>query len=103
MTAVEAHIDDPDFETDHLARESGISRRQLNRKLRALTGQSVREFIRIMRLKRAAQLLQQQSGTVTEIAYEVGFNNIGHFAKIFREQFGVSPSEYLKKNSGQKT
>lgn len=95
MAAVEAHIDDPDFETDDLARESAIGRRQLNRKLRALTGQSVREFIRTIRLKRAAYLLQQQSGTVTEIAYQVGFNSIGHFAKVFREQFGVAPSEYF--------
>ncbi|MFQ5605254.1 MAG: two-component regulator propeller domain-containing protein [bacterium] len=94
MDAVEAHIDDPDFETDNLAREAGYSRRQLNRKLRALTGQSVREFIRTIRLKRAAQLLQQQAGTVTEIAYEVGFNSIAHFSKVFREQFGVAPSEF---------
>lgn len=94
MAAVEAHIDDPAFETDDLAREAGVSRRHLNRKLRALTGQSVREFIRTLRLKRAAQLLQQKSGTVTEIAYEVGFQSIAHFAKIFREEFGVAPSEY---------
>ncbi len=94
MAAVEAHIDDPAFETDDLAREAGVSRRHLNRKLRALTGQSVREFIRTLRLKRAAQLLQRQSGTVTEIAYEVGFQSIAHFAKIFREEFGVAPSEY---------
>ena len=94
MAAVEAHIDDPAFETDDLAHEAAISRRQLNRKLRALTGQSVREFMRTIRLKRAAQLLQEQSGTVTEIAYEVGFNSIGHFAKIFRQEFGVAPSEF---------
>ena len=94
MAAVESHIDDPAFETDNLARKSGYSRRQLNRKLRALTGQSVREFIRTIRLKRAAQLLQQQSGTVTEIAYQVGFNSIAHFAKIFRQEFGVAPSEF---------
>jgi len=97
MAAVEAHIDDPAFETDDLAREAGVSRRHLNRKLRALTGQSVREFIRTLRLKRAAQLLQQQSGTVTEIAYEVGFQSIAHFAKIFREEFGVAPSDFSKK------
>ncbi len=94
MAAVEAHIDDPSFETNDLAREAAIGRRQLNRKLCALTGQSVREFIRTIRLKRAAQLLQQQAGTVTEISYQVGFNSIAHFAKIFREQFGVAPSEF---------
>ncbi len=96
MAAVEAHIDDTTFDTYALARETSVSRRHLNRKLRALTGQSVREFIRTIRLKRAAQLLQQQSGTVTEIAYEVGFQSIAHFAKVFREQFGVAPSAYEK-------
>ena len=96
MTAVEAHIDNVAFNTHHLASEAGVSRRHLNRKLRGLTGQTTREFIRTIRLKRAAQLLQQHSGTVTEIAYDVGFQNIGYFAKVFREQFGVSPSEYGK-------
>ena len=100
VAAVETHIDDPDFATENLARASGVSRRHLNRKLRALTGQSVREFMRTIRLKRAAQLLQQQAGTVTEIAYEVGFNSIGHFAKVFREQFGVAPSEFSGSSSG---
>ena len=94
IAAVEAHIDDPVFETDDLAREAGVSRRHLNRKLRGLAGQSVREFIRSMRLKRAALLLQQKSGTVTEIAYAVGFQSIAHFAKVFREEFGVAPSAY---------
>ena len=94
IAAVEAHIDDPAFETDDLAREAGVSRRHLNRKLRGLAGQSVREFIRSMRLKRAALLLQQKSGTVTEIAYAVGFQSIAHFAKVFREEFGVAPSAY---------
>ena len=94
IAAVEAHIDDPAFETDDLAREAGVSRRHLNRKMRGLAGQSVREFIRSMRLKRAALLLQQKSGTVTEIAYAVGFQSIAHFAKIFREEFGVAPAAY---------
>ena len=100
VAVVEAHLDNPAFVTDDLARASGTGRRQLNRKLRALTGQSVRAFIRTIRLKRAAQLLQQKTGTVTEISYEVGFNSIAHFAKIFRQQFGVAPSEYETMSSG---
>jgi signal transduction histidine kinase/ligand-binding sensor domain-containing protein/DNA-binding response OmpR family regulator len=94
MDIVEKHIADAEFTTDTLAWEVGLSRMQLNRKLQALTDQPSCGFIRMLRLKRAAQLLQQSAGTVTEIAYDVGFNSLSHFAKAFREQFGQSPSEY---------
>ncbi len=94
IEVIEQHIAEPEFDTHVLARESGFSRSQLNRKLRALTDQSPREFIRIIRLKRAAQLIAQKAGNVTEIAYDVGFNSISHFAKRFKEFYGVLPSEY---------
>ena len=94
MAVVEQHIADSGFDIQTMAREVGLSRMQLHRKLCALTDQSPSEFIRVMRLKRAAQLLEQKAGNVTEIAYEVGFNNIAYFAKRFRELYGLSPSEY---------
>lgn len=97
MAAVEAHIDQPAFVAGSLAQKAGLSPRQLTRKLRALTGQSPREFIRTIRLKRAAQLLQKNAGTVTEICFEVGFQSIAHFAKAFRKQFEVTPSQFRKK------
>ena len=103
MAIVEAHMDDAGLDTNKLAHGAGVSRRHLNRKLRALTGQSVREFIRSLRMKRAAQLLQQQFGSVTEIAYEVGFQSIAHFAKVFRKQFGVSPSEFANQNMNRQS
>ena len=73
-----------------------MSRSSLNRKLQALTNQSTHEFIRSLRLKRAAQLLKKATGSVTEIAYSVGFNNVSHFSKIFRQQFGQLPRDYAK-------
>ena len=95
IDTVEEYIGDPGLNTALLAREVGVSRMLLNTKLRALTGQSTGEFIRIMRLKRAAQLLQQGHGNVTQVAYDVGFQSLSYFARVFRTQFGLSPSEYL--------
>jgi signal transduction histidine kinase/ligand-binding sensor domain-containing protein/DNA-binding response OmpR family regulator len=95
VNAVEKNISNPDFDTTAFAREVGVSRMLLNTKIRALTGQTSGEFIRSLRLKRAAQLMQQNSGNVSEIAYEVGFQNLSYFAKTFREQFGQSPSKYV--------
>ncbi|KAA3619565.1 MAG: response regulator [Calditrichaeota bacterium] len=91
---VEQNIANSAFDIDQFCKNIAMSRSTLNRKLRALTGSSTNEFIRILRLKRAAQLLQQKNATIVEIAYEVGFNNPSWFAECFREQFGTSPSEY---------
>ncbi len=101
LEIAEIHISNPEFTTSEFSKEIGVSRQHLNNKLKALTDQSTREFLRTLRLKRAAQLFSQQAGNITEIAYEVGFNNLSHFAKIFKEQFGISPSEFMnsRKNS----
>ncbi len=70
---------------------------QLYRKLAALTDMTVKEFIRDIRLKRAAQLLIQKKMTVSEVAYAVGFRDLSHFRKCFRQQFGMNASEYIEK------
>lgn len=98
INIVEKNISDPDFDTTIMAKEVGVSRMLLNTKLKALTGLSTGEFIRTIRLKRAAQLLQQSYGNVTDVAYEVGFQSLSYFAKTFREQFGISPSRYPSKD-----
>ena len=100
ISVVEASLSNADFTPDQFGREVGLSRMQLHRKLVALTGQSSGDFIRIMRLKRAAQLLEGQAGNVSEIAYDVGFNTMSYFSKCFREQFGVSPNEYQGRGNG---
>ena len=76
------------------ANEMAMSRAHLNRKLRGLLGQRTGEFIRTMRLKRAAELLRQKSGSVSEVAYQVGFNHLSYFARCFKEQYGKLPHEY---------
>ena len=97
---IEEKMGDFEFDAQTLQQEMTLSRSQLFRKLKALTDQSITEFIRTIRLKRGAKLLEQQFGNVAEVTYEVGFNNLSYFAKCFKELFGVSPSEYVKQNSG---
>ena len=95
---IEKNMGDGEFDVASLREEVGLSHMQLFRKLKALTDQAPGDFIRTIRLKRAAQLMQQKFGNIAEITYEVGFNNLSYFAKCFREMFGMSPSEYIKNN-----
>jgi AraC-like DNA-binding protein len=88
------HIADPEFNVDTFGASISLSRRQLHRKLIALTGHPPSQFIRSLRLSRAAGLIAKKTGTITEIAYEVGFNNLSYFARCFQEEFGCTPSEY---------
>jgi len=97
MAIVDSHLSDADFSVEAFAAEVKMSRVQLHRKLKALTNQSVSEFMRTLRLRAAAKLLEQHKYTVSEVAYEVGFNNLSYFAKCFREEFGRLPSEYAAK------
>ena len=78
---VEEHMADESFSVDAFAGTLGLSARQLQRKLRALTGETPTEFVRLMRLRRAAQLLECRAGTISEIAYEVGFNHPTYFTQ----------------------
>ena len=103
---IQEHIADADYDTEKFAHDMCMSRMQLNRKLRALTGHSTHELVREFRLQRAAELLGKNAGNVSEVAFEVGFNDLSHFARVFRERFGMLPSEYKpagsEKTSGSK-
>jgi signal transduction histidine kinase/DNA-binding response OmpR family regulator len=94
MEMINEHIDDPQYTVQNLGDSIGMSRMTLHLKLKALTDQSPHNFIRLLRLKKAAVLLKQKTATVTEVAYEVGFKNLSHFAKAFQEQFGETPSHF---------
>jgi DNA-binding response OmpR family regulator/two-component sensor histidine kinase len=97
VDTVEKYMSDPDLDIEKFASEVGVSRMQLYRKLEALTNMTVKEFIRDIRIKRAAQLLEQNKASVSEIVYQVGFRDLAYFRKCFREQYGTSPSEYAAK------
>lgn len=95
VACIEQHIADSNFQVDDLCRELGLGRMQLYRKLKGLIGLSANEFIRSIKLKRAAQLIQQQKLTIAEVTYMVGFNDLHYFRQCFKKQFGVNPSEYV--------
>lgn len=88
-----SHIADSKLSVEDVAAEMSLSRVQMYRKVKALTGKTPVELIRMMRLKRAERLLKQGGRTVSEVAYEVGFSSPSYFAKCFREQFGRLPSD----------
>ena len=91
---VEKNLSEPEFNVEIFAKEMALSRVQLHRKLKALVDQSATQFIRTIKMNRAAELLLKKSGTVSEIGYDVGFNTLPYFTKCFQEQFGVNPSEF---------
>jgi DNA-binding response OmpR family regulator len=101
IDVIEANIADPDLDIERFALEIGVSRMQLYRKLNALTEMTVKEFVRSIRLKRAAQLLVQRKLNISEVAYAVGFRDLSHFRKCFRQEFGMSASEYVDKHAEQ--
>ena len=98
LEIIQKHISDEHFNVDVFANEIALSRVQLHRKLVALIGHPPGDFIRIVRLTKAAKLVKSNFGNISEIALEVGFSNPANFAKAFRTQFGVSPTKF-KNNS----
>ena len=96
MDVVEKHMDDSSFDVEVFIHELSVSRTLLHNKLKALTNLSATEFIKTLRIKRAARLLTEGKLTVSEVSVMVGFNSRNYFSKCFTEQFGVSPSEYEK-------
>lgn len=99
IATVEDHMDDENFDILKFQDAMHMSHSTLFRKLLALTDQSPSNFIRNIRLKRAAYLMKENFGNVAKISYEVGFNNPSYFSKCFKSQFGISPIDYAKKHS----
>ncbi len=94
LQIVEDNMDNFELSVEQVSREIGVSRMQLYRKLKALTGKSPNQLIRSIRLKRAAQLLSTQQYNVSEVTYMVGFQDLKYFRERFKEEFGTIPSEY---------
>lgn len=94
---IEEKMGNSDLNVEDLGRDMGLSRVQLYRKLKSLTNYAPNELLRMARLKRAASLLASSGMTVAEIAYEVGFTSPSYFTKCYKEQFGESPTDFLKR------
>jgi len=99
QAVLEKNLSDPDFNVEELSRRLYMSRTTVYRKIQALSGETPTDFIRYFRLKRAAQLLKSNFGSVTEVAFEVGFNSRAYFTKCFKEKFNQLPSEYVSSQS----
>jgi len=95
IALVEDNIDNPELDTEFLLLNIAMSRSQLHRKVKALTGEPITGFVRIIRIKRAAQLMEQKFGNVSEIMYAVGFNNLSYFTKSFRAVYQMTPTEFM--------
>ncbi len=97
LDIVDQFLSDTTFTVEQFQQEIGMSRMQLHRKLKALTQFSASEFIRDIRLKRAANLLAQNGKNISEVAYSSGFNSVSYFTQCFKEKYGKTPSDYMKK------
>ncbi|MFN3693698.1 MAG: two-component regulator propeller domain-containing protein, partial [Ignavibacterium sp.] len=95
--AIKKKIYDFNFDSEKLAQEVGVSRSQLNRKIKVLTGQGPGEYIRSIKLKKAAQMILENKFGITQIALEIGFASPAQFTKAFKKHFGCLPSEFRDK------
>ena len=97
VALVEENLSSSEFLVEDLCHEMGMSRVYFYKKILSLTDKTPSEFIRFIRLKRAADLLEKSQLFVNEVAFQVGFNDPKYFRKYFKDEYGVSPNEYKKK------
>ncbi len=97
---VEENINNADFSVEELAAKLNISRGYLYKKIVKITGKNAIEFIRLIRMKRAQQLLAESQLQIAEIAYKLGYNSPKVFTKHFKEKFGITPSEFIRQQTG---
>lgn len=97
LTVIEKRLTEEQFSVEELSHAAGVSRSQLHRRLHALQQPSAGELIRAARLRRAEVLLTQARLSITEVAYRCGFRSAAYFAQCFREDFGMTPSQFRRR------
>ncbi len=101
MRSINAHISESDYNVDSLAEDVGISRAQLHRKMKEITGIASGKFLRNLRMEQAARLLSEGKVGVAQVAYKVGYADQAHFSTAFKAHYGLSPSEYAEKHKDE--
>jgi AraC-like DNA-binding protein len=97
IEVIETNIDDPSFTVKELCEAMNVSHASLYRKVKSLTDQTVIEFVRGIRIKRAAQLFRNKGISISEVAYSTGFNSRSYFSQVFQEMYGLTPKQYYNK------
>jgi DNA-binding response OmpR family regulator len=96
IDVIDAHLTNPDMDVDYICMQVGMSRTKLYQKIKNITGQSIGEFIRTIRLKKAVQLMTHKDISLAEVMYSVGIQTQSYFTKAFKKEFGKTPSQFLK-------
>ena len=94
INIIEKELSNPDFFINDYCKEMGMSRSSVYNKIKIITGQSISDFIRLIRLNKARKLLKSKKHNISEIAILVGFSDAKYFSTAFRKQFGKSPSKF---------
>ena len=100
IDSIEQHFEEPKFDLEQLAAEKRMSKSTLYRKIKSMTGMTPLDFIRNIKMKRACMMLLSGSYNISEVAYAVGFSTPKYFSRCFKDEFGITPSEYLQKHGG---
>jgi YesN/AraC family two-component response regulator len=93
LKVIDEHISEEEFSIEEFGKDVGMSRSQMHRKLKALTGKSASLYLRTVRLAKAKQMIEAKKGNISEISYQVGFSSPAYFSRCFKEEFGYTPSE----------
>jgi CheY-like chemotaxis protein len=96
ISIIESHLSNPDMDVDYICSQIGMSKTKLYQKIKKLTGQSIGEFIRTIRFKKAVQIMTHEDVSLAEVMYSVGIQTQSYFTKAFKKEFGKTPSQFLK-------
>ncbi len=102
ITFIDNNLADTDMNAEKIANHVGMSRTHFHRRIKEITGQNARDFVRNCRLKHAGQLLAEKHFNVSEVAYALGFSNVSHFATSFKNFYGMTPTDYMREHSNKK-